>query len=121
MITIGTGDKAIAGHLEASTEVFTYAIVTIGVLKKGRRSRQGGRQDLSVRKSRRAYLGTGEMRYSFVAGFALAGRADAIRRAGAFPDAQPTGWLIEDKLGDPQKIAPCGGSPPPIRARPAMS
>ena len=32
-VTIGTGDKAIAGHLEPGTEVFTYAIVTIGALK----------------------------------------------------------------------------------------
>lgn len=31
-VTIGTGDKAIAGHLEPGTEVFTYAIVTIGVM-----------------------------------------------------------------------------------------
>ena len=32
-MTLGTGEKAIAGHLEPGTEVFTYAIVTIGVLK----------------------------------------------------------------------------------------
>lgn len=31
-MTLGTGDKAIAGHLEPGTEVFTYAIVTIGVM-----------------------------------------------------------------------------------------
>jgi predicted DNA-binding protein with PD1-like motif len=31
-MTVGTGAKAIAGHLEPGTEVFTYAIVTIGVL-----------------------------------------------------------------------------------------
>ena len=31
-MTIGTGDKAIAGHLEPGTEVFTYAIVTVGVM-----------------------------------------------------------------------------------------
>jgi predicted DNA-binding protein with PD1-like motif len=31
-MTVGTGTKAIAGHLEPGTEVFTYAIVTIGVL-----------------------------------------------------------------------------------------
>lgn len=31
-MTVGTGDKAIAGHLEPGTEVFTYAIVTIGVM-----------------------------------------------------------------------------------------
>jgi uncharacterized protein len=32
-VILGTGEKAIAGHLEPGTEVFTYAIVTIGVLK----------------------------------------------------------------------------------------
>lgn len=31
-MTLGTGEKAIAGHLEPGTEVFTYAIVTIGVM-----------------------------------------------------------------------------------------
>jgi len=31
-IVLGTGDKTIAGHLESGTEVFTYAVVTIGVL-----------------------------------------------------------------------------------------
>ena len=31
-MTLGTGPKAIAGHLEPGTEVFTYAIVTVGVL-----------------------------------------------------------------------------------------
>jgi predicted DNA-binding protein with PD1-like motif len=31
-MTLGTGAKAIAGHLEPGTEVFTYAIVTVGVL-----------------------------------------------------------------------------------------
>jgi predicted DNA-binding protein with PD1-like motif len=31
-MTIGTGEKAIAGHLEPGTEVFTYAIVTVGVM-----------------------------------------------------------------------------------------
>jgi predicted DNA-binding protein with PD1-like motif len=31
-MTLGTGDKAIAGHLEPGTEVFTYAIVTVGVM-----------------------------------------------------------------------------------------
>ncbi|MBA2588834.1 MAG: DNA-binding protein [Alphaproteobacteria bacterium] len=29
---LGTGEKAINGHLEPGTEVFTYAIVTIGVM-----------------------------------------------------------------------------------------
>ena len=31
-MTLGTPDKAIAGHLEPGTEVFTFAIVTIGVM-----------------------------------------------------------------------------------------
>ena len=31
-MTLGTGDKAIAGHLEPGTEVFTYVIVTVGVM-----------------------------------------------------------------------------------------
>ena len=31
-MVLGTGDKAIAGHLEPGTEVFTYAVVTVGVL-----------------------------------------------------------------------------------------
>jgi predicted DNA-binding protein with PD1-like motif len=31
-MVLGTGDKTIAGHLESGTEVFTYAVVTIGVL-----------------------------------------------------------------------------------------
>jgi predicted DNA-binding protein with PD1-like motif len=31
-MTLGTGDQAIAGHLEPGTEVFTYAIVTVGVM-----------------------------------------------------------------------------------------
>jgi predicted DNA-binding protein with PD1-like motif len=29
---LGTGEKAINGHLEPGTEVFTYAIVTVGVM-----------------------------------------------------------------------------------------
>jgi uncharacterized protein len=32
-MTLGTEEKAIAGHLEPGTEVFTYAIITVGVLK----------------------------------------------------------------------------------------
>lgn len=32
-MALGAGDKAINGHLEPGTEVFTYAIVTLGVLK----------------------------------------------------------------------------------------
>ena len=31
-MTLGTGDKAIAGHLEPGTEVFTYVIVTVVVM-----------------------------------------------------------------------------------------
>jgi len=31
-MSLGTGEKAINGHLEPGTEVFTYAIVTIGVM-----------------------------------------------------------------------------------------
>jgi predicted DNA-binding protein with PD1-like motif len=30
-VTLGTPEKAIAGHLEPGTPVFTFAIVTIGV------------------------------------------------------------------------------------------
>jgi len=33
-VTLGTGEKAIAGHLDPGTEVFTYAIVTIGVMNE---------------------------------------------------------------------------------------
>lgn len=31
-VTLGTPDRTIAGHLEPGTEVFTFAIVTIGVM-----------------------------------------------------------------------------------------
>jgi hypothetical protein len=31
-VTLATADKAFGGHLEPGTEVFTFAIVTIGVL-----------------------------------------------------------------------------------------
>lgn len=31
-VTLGTGDSAIAGHLEPGSEVFTYVIVTVGVM-----------------------------------------------------------------------------------------
>jgi predicted DNA-binding protein with PD1-like motif len=31
-VMLGTGDKAVAGHLDAGTEVFTFAIVTVGVM-----------------------------------------------------------------------------------------
>jgi predicted DNA-binding protein with PD1-like motif len=33
-MTLGTGEKAFAGHLEPGTEVFTYAIITVGVIDK---------------------------------------------------------------------------------------
>jgi len=31
-MTLGTPDKAMAGHLEPGTTVFTFAIITIGVM-----------------------------------------------------------------------------------------
>ena len=31
-MTLSNADKAFGGHLEAGTEVFTFAVVTIGVL-----------------------------------------------------------------------------------------
>lgn len=31
-VTLGTGDATIAGHLEPGSEVFTFAIVTVGVM-----------------------------------------------------------------------------------------
>jgi predicted DNA-binding protein with PD1-like motif len=34
-LTLATPDKAFGGHLEPGTSVFTFAIVTIGVLKDG--------------------------------------------------------------------------------------
>lgn len=34
-MTLATPDKAIGGHLEPGSEVFTFAIVTIGVMKDG--------------------------------------------------------------------------------------
>jgi len=34
-ITLATPDKAIAGHLEPGTETFTFAVMTIGVMKDG--------------------------------------------------------------------------------------
>ena len=34
-ITLATPDKAFGGHLEPGTNVFTFAVVTIGVLKEG--------------------------------------------------------------------------------------
>ena len=38
-MTLGTPDKAIAGHLEPGNEVFTFAIVTIGVMNDADLSR----------------------------------------------------------------------------------
>jgi predicted DNA-binding protein with PD1-like motif len=38
-ITLATPDKAIAGHLEPGTQVFTFAIVTIGVMNEADLSR----------------------------------------------------------------------------------
>jgi uncharacterized protein len=38
-LTLGTPDKAIAGHLEPGTQVFTFAIVTIGVMNEANFSR----------------------------------------------------------------------------------
>jgi predicted DNA-binding protein with PD1-like motif len=34
-ITLATPDRAFGGHLEPGTTVFTFAVVTIGVLKDG--------------------------------------------------------------------------------------
>jgi predicted DNA-binding protein with PD1-like motif len=34
-LTLATPDKAIGGHLEPGTPVFTFAIVTVGILKDG--------------------------------------------------------------------------------------
>ncbi|HEY1497524.1 MAG TPA: hypothetical protein VGF49_23360, partial [Candidatus Solibacter sp.] len=34
-ITLATPNKAIGGHLEPGTTVFTFAIVTLGILKDG--------------------------------------------------------------------------------------
>lgn len=34
-VTLANADKAFGGHLEAGTEVFTFAIVTVGVLNDG--------------------------------------------------------------------------------------
>lgn len=51
------------------------------------------------------------MRYSLMVGFALAGALLTPSGGQAhFQMIQPTGWLIEDRLGDPQKLAPCGGT-----------
>lgn len=38
-VTLGTPDKTIAGHLEPGTQVFTFAIVTIGVMNEADLSR----------------------------------------------------------------------------------
>ena len=45
-VTLGTGDAAIAGHLEPGTEVFTYPIVTVGVMNDTALGRVD--QDLSL-------------------------------------------------------------------------
>ena len=51
------------------------------------------------------------MRYSVMAGFALAGALLTPSGGQAhFQMLAPAGWLIEDRLGDPQKLAPCGGT-----------
>jgi predicted DNA-binding protein with PD1-like motif len=34
-LTLSNPDKAFGGHLEHGTEVFTFAVVTVGVLKDG--------------------------------------------------------------------------------------
>jgi predicted DNA-binding protein with PD1-like motif len=38
-VTLGTPDRTIAGHLEPGTQVFTFAIVTIGVMNEADLSR----------------------------------------------------------------------------------
>ena len=38
-VTLGTPDRTIAGHLEPGTQVFTFAIVTIGVMNQADLSR----------------------------------------------------------------------------------
>ncbi|HET7216104.1 MAG TPA: PPC domain-containing DNA-binding protein [Terriglobia bacterium] len=38
-VTLGTPERTIAGHLEPGTQVFTFAIVTIGVMNKAHLSR----------------------------------------------------------------------------------
>jgi len=38
-VTLGTPEKVIAGHLESGTTVFTFAIVTIGVMSDADLSR----------------------------------------------------------------------------------
>jgi len=39
-VTLATEEKALGGHLEPGTTVFTFAIVTIGVLPDGLEMRQ---------------------------------------------------------------------------------
>ena len=34
-VTMGDADKAFGGHLESGTSVFTFAVVTVGMLKDG--------------------------------------------------------------------------------------
>ncbi len=51
------------------------------------------------------------MRYSLLAGAGMAVLALAPSGARAhFQMLQPSGWLVESQLGDPQKLAPCGGT-----------
>jgi hypothetical protein len=51
------------------------------------------------------------MRYALPAGFGLAVLVLAPSGSQAhFQMLQPSGWLVENQLGDPQKLAPCGGT-----------
>jgi hypothetical protein len=51
------------------------------------------------------------MRYSLLAGAGMAVLALAPSGSQAhFQMLQPSGWLVENQLGDPQKLAPCGGT-----------
>jgi hypothetical protein len=51
------------------------------------------------------------MRYSLLAGFGVAILVLASSGSQAhFQMLQPSGWLVENQLGDPQKLAPCGGT-----------
>jgi hypothetical protein len=51
------------------------------------------------------------MRYSVLAGL---GTLMLMLESGTgqahFQMLEPSGWLVEDRLGDPQKLAPCGGT-----------
>jgi hypothetical protein len=52
------------------------------------------------------------MRYALPAAFAVAVAAVAIPAAVSahFVMIEPNGWLMENQLGDPQKLGPCGGT-----------